>query len=492
MHKHTVKKPPAPPPTTRAALEALVTRAAARCCPGADTGALVKGLVSAGFLNPCDLVGMSREEAKHIVPVLSACSDGFVELLIQYGNKADSREALCPPASQQQGQETQVSIPSAPRGSADAATEPIVDAAVVQAGRCALQVLSRAKETRVIPGPTDLASAISALSRLDHFPGDVAVETPLSEAKRARTERRSPHDYAEHAIWVEFAGWRKSAPQYASAIRLWGQAASIAGSNCWPPCDAALHVFVRLFRNGASLQRYMSHVRAVCRLLQIPVAALADTERLVKGAEKLTPDSARRLKVRATGVETRQLHRWTKHAGYPLLAESWVITRHFCLRYVELIRLGSKSVSFSFSGGDRKECTITFLHRKCFKEPVAVVRRCICSQQGRTLCGVCSLADVSAEEGKPFAHVQYPEALAVLKMAAGALKLREPESWGTHAFRRGFAEEAIKAGGPTALFYSGGWRGVAAFGYASAQSRGAMAAAEWLIDHSDSSSAAEP
>ena len=77
-------------------------------------------------------------------------------------------------------------------------------------------------------------------------------------------------------------------------------------------------------------------------------------------------------------------------------------------------------------------------------------------------------------------------------MAAGALKLREPESWGTHAFRRGFAEEAIKAGGPTALFYSGGWRGVAAFGYASAQSRGAMAAAEWLIDHSDSSSAAEP
>ena len=55
--------------------------------------------------------------------------------------------------------------------------------------------------------------------------------------------------------------------------------------------------------------------------------------------------------------------------------------------------------------------------------------------------------------------------------------------WGTHAFRRGWADEALRAGGPTALFYSGGWRGVAAFGYVAAQSRGAIAAAEWLVDH---------
>ena len=88
--------------------------------------------------------------------------------------------------------------------------------------------------------------------------------------------------------------------------------------------------------------------------------------------------------------------------------------------------------------------------------------------------------------------MQYAEALAVLKIGAAALGFRGPEAWGTHAFRRGFADEALRAGGPTALFFSGGWRGVAALGYASAQSRGAMAAAEWLIDHSESSGAAEP
>ena len=57
----------------------------------------------------------------------------------------------------------------------------------------------------------------------------------------------------------------------------------------------------------------------------------------------------------------------------------------------------------------------------------------------------------------------------------------------THAFRRGWADEALKERGVAALFHSGGWRGVAAFGYVEAQTRGALAAAEWLIDHSDSS-----
>ena len=42
------------------------------------------------------------------------------------------------------------------------------------------------------------------------------------------------------------------------------------------------------------------------------------------------------------------------------------------------------------------------------------------------------------------------------------------------------------AGGPGALFYSGGWKGVAAFGYAAAKIRSAMLAAEFLVEHNDS------
>ena len=90
-----------------------------------------------------------------------------------------------------------------------------------------------------------------------------------------------------------------------------------------------------------------------------------------------------------------------------------------------------------------------------------------------------------------FAHISYSEALAFLKAAATALGFPEARHWGTHAFRRGFANDALRAGGPSALFWSGGWRGLAAFGYATARSRGEVAAAEWLASYSDSSDEAE-
>ena len=251
-------------------------------------------------------------------------------------------------------------------------------------------------------------------------------------------------------------------------------------------------MFVRLFRNGDSLQRYLSHVRSVLLLLRAPLGALADTERLVRGAEKITPDEARRVKVRATADETRKVQKWTRAAGYPLIADSWIVCRHFCLRYSEVISLGQKQAAFAFVQKERLECTITFLHRKCFKEPCQVLRRCICELQGRSLCGVCTLRGLTAQSITPFSEIRYTEALAVLKLGAATLGLANASSWGTHAFRRGFANEALQAGGPGALFFSGGWRGITAPGYASAQSRGALAAAEWLVEHSDSSSAAEP
>ena len=87
----------------------------------------------------------------------------------------------------------------------------------------------------------------------------------------------------------------------------------------------------------------------------------------------------------------------------------------------------------------------------------------------------------------PFGHVAHPEALAYLKAGAVALGFPEARHWGTHAFRRGFADDALRAGGVSALFWSGGWKGLAAFGYATAQSRGEVAAAKWLVEHSESS-----
>ena len=107
--------------------------------------------------------------------------------------------------------------------------------------------------------------------------------------------------------------------------------------------------------------------------------------------------------------------------------------------------------------------------------------------QGKTLCGACVLRRRLGNNSVPFVGISYHESLACLKLAAQTLGFAEARSWGTHAFRRGWATEVVEAKGPTALFYSGGWRGVTAFAYASAKARGTLAEAEFLIEFSDSS-----
>ena len=275
--------------------------------------------------------------------------------------------------------------------------------------------------------------------------------------------------------------------RHASAVQLWGEAAGLAQEQPWPPAYASACAFCSLFRSSATLGKYLSHIRSVLSLLRASPGYLADTTRLVKGAEKAMAGQVR-PRVWATAVQTRELVAWAGQTGRQDIGWSWAVSRHFCLRYSETLSLGADAAPFRFVGsGTGSEAVVTFMRRKCYRAPVEVSRKCICTGRTQSLCGVCALRQAAAESPTPFSHVRYSEALAFLKAAATAMHFENAQHWGTHAFRRGFADDALRAGGPSALFWSGGWRGLAAFGYATAQSRGALAAAEWLIEHSDSS-----
>ena len=268
-------------------------------------------------------------------------------------------------------------------------------------------------------------------------------------------------------------------------MQLWGEAAALAGEPPWPPSHAVVSAFCTLFRSSASLGRYCSHIRSVLALLRVPAGELADTARLVKGAEKAVIGQLR-PRVWASATQARGLAIWAGGAGRQDLALSWVVTRHFCLRYSETLSLGSTAAPFRFARGG-SEAILTFVRRKCYKAPVDVTRKCICTNGAHALCGVCALAKAGKASAEPFSHIRYAEALAFLKAGAGALGLPQAQHWGTHAFRRGFANYALRCGGPSALFWSGGWRGLAAFGHATAQSRGEIAAARWFAEYSDPS-----
>ena len=368
-----------------------------------------------------------------------------------------------------------------------------------------MKSLRTARESKLAPPPSAFAEVVrrmgvvppgAMLARWQEVATSAPPELPVARAKWL--EGLQPDDRSkfhvvlqEDSIWKTMASWRVSAAQYASAIQLWGRAAELCAVDPWPPSRGVLDAYAFFFKHGPSLSRYLSHIRSALRLLEAPVGVLADTAGIVRGAMRLSAGGVR-FKPRADAEQTRALVKCArKDFGRSDIADSWVVARHFCLRYgaevVPMQTAGNHSaVHVADEEGELPVVTLTLFCRKMHNSPVTVVRRCICKLQGRTLCGACVLK-ARVGDVHVFPHVSYTEGFAYLKAAAMHLRLERASEWGTHAFRRGWANEALKAGGATALFYSGGWRGVAAFSYVEAKARGALEAAEWLVEFSDSS-----
>ena len=110
----------------------------------------------------------------------------------------------------------------------------------------------------------------------------------------------------EATIWKMLASWLASAPQYASAVQLWGEAASCAAVRPWPPSAEVLEIFTFLFKHGPSLSRYISHVRSALRLLNASLGVLDDTSALKRSTGKWLTNTYR-FKPRATAAQVKAL-----------------------------------------------------------------------------------------------------------------------------------------------------------------------------------------
>ena len=444
-----------------------------------------------------DFVGITAVEAQDIWKPLADLPLKFVEaflLLCQRCHIVAAAPSVSPGAGSSAGEAVQ-DFPDRSGPATDQAysVSAVPAPADVAAAQAALKLCTVARSTGQVPEPAVLADSILSLAKADVDIFASPRLPPRQEVVRKQAQRTDVLPMAEQAVWLEFCGWRASARGYASAVRLYGRVVVLCACAAWPPTQVAIDVYVGLFRSAATLSRYLSHLRTVLLWLRAPLGPLADTTQVARGAEK-AGRSLRRPRVRATAAETKALARWCVAFGFVDVGESWVVARHFCLRYGEVLQIGSSTapVCIEAAEGAPKTVAITFMRRKCYAEPVQVVRKCICRLQGKALCGVCIICSRQADaDGRLFSGVSYSESLATLKIAAQACGFDNASAWGTHAFRRGWATECLQANGPTALFYSGGWRGLSAFAYASARARGGIAAAEFLIEHSESSDAAD-
>ena len=143
----------------------------------------------------------------------------------------------------------------------------------------ALAQLRTARSTGTPPEPEEFAEILRTLAEADQgamrsrWAAVAQQPMPSLHSQRAQwaaalsaSERLDlPRLFEEDAIWREMAQWRRSARQYAASLALWGRAAVTAGTPAWPPAEHSLAAFSSYFRNGDSLDRYLSHVRSCLR-----------------------------------------------------------------------------------------------------------------------------------------------------------------------------------------------------------------------------------
>ena len=133
-------------PSLASALRAV----ASQSHPGVDVKVLLSELVTAGFTCPSDLSGISASEACDIAEPLATCNAGFVDQLVLHCQRAADREVGQGAASQAKRPDPQQALqpPALAEGvaGAGASEAPLaLDPETIEAGRCALHVLSRAR-----------------------------------------------------------------------------------------------------------------------------------------------------------------------------------------------------------------------------------------------------------------------------------------------------------------------------------------------------------
>ena len=345
----------------------------------------------------------------------------------------------------------------------------------------ALRTLKAASDTLMDARWTSIFGNLKTLPR--QRMATIADLTAKSGVAQARVHT------LEYGLYKRFYAWKSSVDSYVSALSLWGELTSTLKWSMTDPGNDAVEVFSTLFNNGDSLTQYLSHLRGIYSLLQVPMGALcaSNSRSLVKGSCKLTPNDAFRIKQAVSAKQMRALVRWLRGKNLIDMADSFVVARQYALRFK------SECVAMQWNGeSSRVECTnkqvtLHTTRKTTGKRVVPICRGCICSQQGSELCGYCILRRRSKQNksGFVFPRVTYASGLYWLRQAAEALGWPLPSSWGTHAFRRGWGRDAFRSGGLSALFVSGGWKGLAATAYVAASQISEVEACNFCVDYSD-------
>ena len=184
----------------------------------------------------------------------------------------------------------------------------------------------------------------------------------------------------------------------------------------------------KLFTRMLSSSRPLSYIRSALRLLEAPVGGLAETTKIICGAMKLSAGGVR-FKPREDADQTSAFTNCAeKNFGRSDIADSWLVTRHFCFECVQECAHANSGKSLSGVRRGKGECTPSgYVNSVPSRNisPLIVGRRCICRKQDEH-CAAPAFSGLEWETFACFPHVLCTESITYLKTAAVRRNLREP------------------------------------------------------------------
>ena len=287
---------------------------------------------------------------------------------------------------------------------------------------------------------------------------------------------------------------RKSSSTYASEISLWVTYCCCRGvspiGEClslrYPPefqgvSELTVLRFLGLFRNGRSALKYVTAVRYLHQVSGAPTRALYSDRvcRALQAAKMIAPPVKRAIALQCDTVRSIATFAWSRNEND--LATQCILAYQFGFRVLdELLPLewdgldtgGHSSVLMYTARNGRPLCKVKLDSRKNEPHGAELVRACTCLPWAHDphMCPVHALvrllrASARSMSGRIFPGVPkslYTSFVRRLRYVGAALGFALANSWTSHGFRRGMAQDIFDNGGSLAdILRAGGWKSAA-------------------------------
>ena len=280
-----------------------------------------------------------------------------------------------------------------------------------------------------------------------------------------------------------------------SALVAWAEFCRAFGFAHFPVQPETAQMFAVFIRHGPTLQKYFQHLRWAHRFLgQDNTWWRGELQQATRGACKVAARSEpARPALQANHVQ--QMVSLAEKDRNHEVADLFAVARGFLFRVPsEMLPLRRGPFINGYHSGvvfpSATEACVTLASRKNSTDKVDIRRSCSCHSQWRRLCAVHHLMRAVARAERLGRMVvfgmSYSKAREHTRNYASKVGML---GMGTHAFRRGAAQDMAAQGCQLfEILQAGGWKSAAFMAYLKPHELEAGACAQLVADHSDSDS----